>query len=66
MKRVIITKQAGETGLRLPGTSYLVPDREAERLVDLGLVVMADVSKEVKESHETKELKVKRQTKARK
>lgn len=63
---VKVLKQAGETGLRLPGTSYLEFEQTAIKLQQRGLVeIIEPLKKELKTKIETKELKLKKETKKR-
>lgn len=70
--KVKVLKLAGETGLRLPGTPYFETAERAALLCERGLVSICSETaaempevrvKERKSKPETKELKLKRQTK---
>jgi hypothetical protein len=56
---VKVLKQAGETGLRLPGTRYLLEESIANNLELRGLVEIVLVKKQEKAVLETKEEKFK-------
>jgi len=65
MVSVKIVKLVGETGLLLPGSLHSVTQAEAAVWIAKGWAEPVEVQKERKEKVETKELKTKRQTKAK-
>ena len=65
MVSVKIVKLVGETGLLLPGSLHSVSEAKAELWIAKGWAEPVEVKKERNEKVETKELKTKRQTKAK-
>lgn len=70
MVTLMVLKQSGETGLRLPGQVYQESEGKAEKLIASGLAKAlqpaASIVKEEKATIETKELKIRKITKTKK